>query len=654
MKDWKLSTPVVFVIFNRSDTTAKVFERIRQAKPPKLLVIADGPRADRPDDVEKCAAARAVIDSVDWECEVIPNYALDNMGLRRRVSSGLTWAFEIVDQAIILEDDCLPDISFFRFCEELLDKYSDSKEIMMISGDNAHGYIPEHQSSYYFSRYPLIWGWATWKRAWQYYDDSMQVWISLRENGWLEQYLRNQVAVEYWSDLFDKNYYGFNSWARAWILSCWVQKGLCVVSSQNLVSNIGFGKDATHTITKGGSRDSAESYEISFPLEHPTLIQTDTEADSYIEEAVFSGQHKPQVLKKLIEKSLIYLNNNENEYALASILGLEENIKIRTKYAKAVTLAKLDRLDEALSELDDFLTFYPLHLKANYLYDQLYPRHLGNVNIGRTSWKVIQKIKTPIDFKLYLSKYNRDLEINGHLNLSLKSLGGDPQNHNYGRWFIPHGFLDEQSICYCAGAGEDITFELDLVSHYQCSVHIFDPTPRSVIHIREVIRILNNKNIYNSISELDFKYTQFQGIDISKIIFNNYGVSGKSGLRKFYTPKDPSHVSHSALNLQNTTKFFEANCKSLESIMAELSHSSINLLKMDIEGSEYEVIRAIVLSKISIDILCVEFDEGHHPLDGLYLQRIVNALESLKSLGMTLVYIDNWNFTFISKHLVTH
>ena len=176
MSDFQLTTPVAFLIFNRPDTTARVFEAIRQAKPPKLLVVADGPRPDRPDDVEKCKAARAIIDRVDWACEVLTNYSDLNLGCGKRPATGITWVFEQVEEAIIFEDDCLPHPSFFRFCEELLNYYRHDERIMVISGNNFQFGRNRTDDSYYFSRYNHIWGWASWRRAWEYFDYDLKLW----------------------------------------------------------------------------------------------------------------------------------------------------------------------------------------------------------------------------------------------------------------------------------------------------------------------------------------------------------------------------------------------------------------------------------------------------------------------------------------------
>lgn len=170
-----VSTPVAFFIFNRPVLTEIVFEAIAKAKPKKLLVVADGPRFA--EEEEKCQKARAaVIDKINWECEVLTNFSDRNQGCKYRVSSGLDWVFSEVEEAIILEDDCLPAPSFFRFCETLLARYRDDERVMTISGDNFQLGNSRTEYSYYFSKYTHIWGWASWRRAWQHYDVDMKSW----------------------------------------------------------------------------------------------------------------------------------------------------------------------------------------------------------------------------------------------------------------------------------------------------------------------------------------------------------------------------------------------------------------------------------------------------------------------------------------------
>jgi FkbM family methyltransferase len=278
---WQLQTPVVFLIFRRPETTAQVFAEIARARPPKLLVVADGPRADRPGEAEKCAAARAIIEQVDWPCEVLTNYADSNMGCARRVSSGLDWAFSLVEEAIILEDDCLPHPTFFRYCEELLERYRDDERIMVVSGDNFQQGRWRTEDSYYFSRYPHCWGWASWRRAWQHYDHEMRLWPTVRDNGWLHDILQYEPAVAYWAGIFQKTYEGgVDSWAYRWTLNCWLQSGLTALPKVNLVSNIGCGQDETHT---RGSHPNAllPAQALRFPLQHPQVVVRSKRADEF-------------------------------------------------------------------------------------------------------------------------------------------------------------------------------------------------------------------------------------------------------------------------------------------------------------------------------------------------------------------------------------
>jgi hypothetical protein len=166
-----LETPVVLIIFKRVDATQKVFDIIRQVQPKKLLVIADGARPDKEGEAEKCQQTRAIIDQVDWDCEVLRCFSERNLGCGVRISTGLQWVFEHVEEAIILEDDCLPHPTFFTFCSEMLDRYRDESRVMSVSGCLfARSPSPE---SYYFSHYLSCCGWATWRRAWQCFDFNM-------------------------------------------------------------------------------------------------------------------------------------------------------------------------------------------------------------------------------------------------------------------------------------------------------------------------------------------------------------------------------------------------------------------------------------------------------------------------------------------------
>lgn len=295
-----LSTPIAFFIFNRPHLTQKVFEVIRDAKPATLLVIADGSRSDRIGEAELCAETRAIIKQVDWHCEVLTNFSETNLGCKRRVSSGLDWVFETVEEAIILEDDCLPHATFFPFCEELLERYRHDERIMMISADNFQLGQKRTGYSYYFSRYINIWGWATWRRAWKRYDLEMRLWEEVRDGNWLIDILSNPHTVSYWQERFQTVFdHSIDTWDYQWVFACWIQGGRSVVPNVNLVSNIGFGANATHTHTATSKASCLPIESIAFPLKHPPFLIEDTLADRFIQKYFLESSDSYGVSKML-------------------------------------------------------------------------------------------------------------------------------------------------------------------------------------------------------------------------------------------------------------------------------------------------------------------------------------------------------------------
>jgi hypothetical protein len=301
MANWKLKTPVVLMIFNRPDTTEKVFEKIRQAKPPLLLVIADGARADKPGEDQKCAAARAIIDQVDWDCQVLKNYSEINLGCGMRPATGLDWVFEIVEEAIILEDDCVPHPTFFRFCEEMLECYRHDERIMSISGQNVQFGQKRTDYSYYFSRYNHCWGWATWRRAWQYYDFDMKLWLEIRDNNILKDILVDPDATKSWTNIFQSAYEKcHNTWDYQFTFACWVQNSLNIIANANLVSNIGHGPEASHTNDESSPFSNMLAEPIGFPLKHPPFMVRNQQADDFTENILFN--YHPRLFKRVQRK----------------------------------------------------------------------------------------------------------------------------------------------------------------------------------------------------------------------------------------------------------------------------------------------------------------------------------------------------------------
>ena len=282
MSDWKLETPVAFIIFNRPDTTERVFAEIAKARPPKLLVVADGPRGSRKGEAEKCAATRAIIERVDWDCEVLTNFSDVNLGCKRRVSSGIDWVFGLVEEAIILEDDCLPDPTFFRYCQELLERYRHDQRVGLISGDNFQFGRRRNDDSYYFSRYVHIWGWATWRDRWSgSYDVAMKKWPRIRDEGWLKDIVGDAREAQFWGKIFERVFHGkIDTWDYQWVFSNWIEGRSTILPTRNLISNIGFDSNATHT-TSDSDLANLPTGPLSFPLIHPIGIYRNTGADQY-------------------------------------------------------------------------------------------------------------------------------------------------------------------------------------------------------------------------------------------------------------------------------------------------------------------------------------------------------------------------------------
>ncbi len=322
MSDWQLTTPVAVIIFNRPHMALRVYEVLRQVKPPRLFVIADGPRVGKTDEAAHCAAARAIFAQVDWDCEVTRNYAERNLGCGWRPASGITWVFEQVPEAIILEDDCVPHPTFFRFCEELLAHYRDDERVMHIGGSNFLFGKKPVEASYYFSRYAQCWGWATWRRAWQHFDYDLRAWPAAKAQGALKSQFATVSAQRFWTELFDEVYGPGKAhiWDFQWVLACWLQSGLCIVPRVNLVSNLGFGADATHTLApdlaiaqllqRFGLASSSTlgrvlrracsgwvpnrfanqpAVAMPFPLQHPNFVIRHAEADAYVQRQNYQG-----------------------------------------------------------------------------------------------------------------------------------------------------------------------------------------------------------------------------------------------------------------------------------------------------------------------------------------------------------------------------
>ena len=309
MVNWQLRAPVALFVFNRPDTTRKVFEAIRCAKPSKLFVIADGPRRENSNDAQKCEEVRRITEHVDWPCEVMRNYSDLNIGCDQALAKGMDWLFERVDKAIILEDDCVVNRSFFRYCDELLERYETDERIMTISGRNYQFGRRRTDYSYYFSRYGHLAAFATWRRTWKHFDSEMSLWPEMRDGGWLNDWLGDKKLVDYFSRLSEDMYAGktYRPFDVLWGFSCCTQGALAILPNVNLVTNVGYSPKATHTKDEDSIFANLPVKSMNFPLSHPPLFIRDAVADAYSEKIMFLrpvlGARIRSRIKKLLKQA---------------------------------------------------------------------------------------------------------------------------------------------------------------------------------------------------------------------------------------------------------------------------------------------------------------------------------------------------------------
>ena len=302
--------PILLMIFNRPELTAASFNAIRKAKPAQLFVSADGPRDTHPDDAQLCMQARSIIQEVDWDCEVKTLFREKNIGLQHAMSGGITWFFENVEEGIIMEDDNVPDPSFFQFCARLLDRYRDDERVMSIAGENCFLNETDYETddSYVFAILPVIWGWATWRRAWNHYDHTMSAWETKASRAEAMSVFSRSHDVSYWSRMFDLAYNGeIPTCGYRWVLSCLAQGGLHIVPTQNLTSNVGFGDQANNTFDTNSPDSEREVASIDFPLNHPSDVERNHEAELKMMDARYDTKqwHRKKVVGQRLHRRIL-------------------------------------------------------------------------------------------------------------------------------------------------------------------------------------------------------------------------------------------------------------------------------------------------------------------------------------------------------------
>jgi len=300
-----LSTPVLLIGFNRIGPLRHVFSAVRAARPARLYFAADGPRTE--EERARCEEVRALADEVDWPCELRTRFNDRNMGLRKGVSSALDWFFENEEEGIVLEDDTLPVPDFFTFCEELLARYRHDERIWALMGNNLmDDWKGPTDGDYYFSAhgYGAPWGWASWRRVWKHYDVDMKLWPQLRESPLLKDFFLNGREEEVARIIFERVHSGvMNSWSYQLDLTRIANHGLNILPRVNLVDNIGFDGDGTHTTTADDPRNKRTARSIEGPLRHPGLIMLDARRDAeYFDRYI--GYTTAERIKNTVKKTL--------------------------------------------------------------------------------------------------------------------------------------------------------------------------------------------------------------------------------------------------------------------------------------------------------------------------------------------------------------
>jgi len=304
----ELDVAVALIFFVRPDTLSKVFEKVKEARPNKLFLIQDGARVGNDNDIQMIKQCRSIVDEIDWECEVFKNYSESNLGCGRRPYTGISWVFEHVDKAIILEDDCIPCDSFFPFCKEMLDKYQNDKRIGIISGLNYFKHFNFGGNSYGFAKSGAIWGWATWKDRWEEYDFNMEILEDEYIQKLIELDITPKSAAKHrlitWKDAYEKiaNEPNVSYWDYQWGLTRHVNSWLSIVPKYNQITNVGIGIGSTHS---GNSlkllpKKIADFFFMStknleFPLTEPKFVIPDRNYDKQYYKIIY-----PNIFVKMI------------------------------------------------------------------------------------------------------------------------------------------------------------------------------------------------------------------------------------------------------------------------------------------------------------------------------------------------------------------
>ena len=314
------NVPILLITWRRPETTRKVIESIREFSPQKIYIHSDGPRKNS-NDLKSILETRNLLDKeINWTDNIKKFYRKENRGLYLGGSGAINWFFENEEEGIILEDDTVPNNSFLTYCEEMLSRYRYDNRIWCISGSNFQKGNWRGDASYYFSKHIGVWGWATWRRCWINFDPELKMWPKFKKSQSLKSIFEDKVERKYWSNIWQKTFdnpYKVNTWDYQWVFTCLTNNGLTVVPNINLVKNIGFGKDATHTKVETHSTKNDKSLG---PLVHPEFIIRDARADRFEFDYLHGGKEKrslfffflnlPKRIYRAVTKRIINLRSS--------------------------------------------------------------------------------------------------------------------------------------------------------------------------------------------------------------------------------------------------------------------------------------------------------------------------------------------------------
>jgi hypothetical protein len=311
-------TPILFIIYKNPSITKIVFDKIRELKPTVLFISADGAKTDLYEDVAEITATREVTELIDWDCNIYRRYSEKNLGCKLAVSGAITWFFENVEQGIILEYDCLPSTDFFVFCESLLEKYKNDIQISSITGNN-FDYVmnnngslssERNSASYYYSSLAKIWGWATWRRAWNNFDINLSKFQEYQNSNFITNQVIKKKHQKYWMNKIRQVVEGKNktTWAFIWVFTHLSNKSFCVTPSVNLVSNIGFSDLGTHARNPKDILSNIPIIPMSMPLKTPKVVEINFLADARFTNLLMESEKNDRrivFLKSLVPQFLI-------------------------------------------------------------------------------------------------------------------------------------------------------------------------------------------------------------------------------------------------------------------------------------------------------------------------------------------------------------